>query len=114
MPDRINTAATKLKRCHWVRDDTGMTTLIPGCWPRVHDPDADCTCGEWSEDVAREKINAMKATITRLQAENQNLRNLGRPKIIVYTEGMADGGRVLSARQRRRAMHRSITEAGEP
>lgn len=100
--------------CHWVRDDAGMTMLIPGCWARVHNPDADCTCGEWSEETAREKINAMKAIIIRLQHGNQQLRAMIDRAGIPYPPIEADGGRALTARQRRRAMHKAISESVEP
>lgn len=60
--------------CHWHRAEDGTTTLIPGCWGRVHDPDSDCTCGEWSEGTARETIRNMRAALYRERHRVQTLR----------------------------------------
>lgn len=95
--------------CHWVRTDDGLSHLIPGCWGRVHDPDAPCTCGEWSEDTARRIIRTQGTTITRLQHEAQRLRGALRQHGIPDPTGHA----TMTAEQyrtsrRRRALHRII------
>ena len=101
-------------RCMWHRDDDGNTVLIPGCWARVHDPDAECTCGAWSEDTARKTIRALKNTIYRERDTVQKLRNTLRaaglpdPTYQSIRSTPAD----YTARQRRRDMHKAITEAG--
>lgn len=102
-------------RCHWHREQDGTTILIPGCWARIHNPDADCTCGEWSEDTARKTINSMTATIHRERHTIQTLRRA------LHDAGVPDPTSVLglisqkdyTARQRRKAMHRAITDAGK-
>lgn len=105
------TATRQPVACHWVRADDGLTVLVPGCWDRVHDPDATCTCGEWSEARAREVISGLRANITRAQYDLQRLRQAmrraGLPDPTIATDWKA-----LTARQRRRQMHKAINEAG--
>lgn len=97
--------------CHWIRGDDGFTVLIPGCWGRVHDPDAPCTCGEWSEDHAREVINGLRAHVTRarydLQRLRQAMRQAGVPDPTMPTA--YEDWKTQTARQRRRQMHKAIS-----
>lgn len=101
-------------RCHWVTSD-GHLILIPGCWNRVHDPDAECTCGEWSEHTARATIRSMEASIYRerhrVQILRAELRKAGVPDPTF--QPMNEAPAQYTARQRRRAMHKAITEAGQ-
>ncbi|MFF4409749.1 hypothetical protein [Streptomyces sp. NPDC001404] len=30
--------------CYWWTDPNGDLCLMPGCWARVHEPDAECIC----------------------------------------------------------------------
>ena len=103
-----------LDRCYWVREEDGTTTLIPLCWSRVHDPDAECTCGRWSEATARASIRAMEAHIHRLRHANQKLtqalRAAGLPD---PREAWLMTPKEYTARQRRRAMHQRISDVGE-
>lgn len=94
-------------RCHWHREEDGTTTLIPGCWSRVHDPDAECLCGAWSEDTARQIIRSMQAAIYRERNLVQTLRAALRRAGLPDHPDMADL-REYTARQRRRAMARQI------
>ena len=104
----------ELDRCYWVREEDGTTTLIPLCWSRVHDPDAECTCGRWSESTARASIRAMEAQIYRLRHANQQLAQTLRaaglpdPREAIWTRP-----KDYTARQRRRAMHQRISDVGE-
>lgn len=99
--------------CHWLFQD-GHMVLIPGCWSRVHDPEADCMCGEWSEDIARAEIRSMRAAIYRERHTVQTLRaairsaGLPDPTFQPMSETRAN----YTARQRRREMHKAITDAG--
>lgn len=104
-------------RCHWVRstDEDGheVTILIPGCWGRVHDPEGECTCGEWSEETARAMIRSLRAAIFRERHTTQQLRaalslnNIADPTMPAHTTAE------YTARRRRRDLHRSINEAVE-
>jgi hypothetical protein len=97
-------------RCQWVRDPDGTTTLIPGCWARVHDPDAECTCGEWSEETARETIRGYKHQTYRLAAHLQELESVLRKAGIKHPP--VEWWQGSTARAKRRAMHKAISEAG--
>lgn len=99
-------------RCHWVRSDQGEAILIPGCWGRVHDPDAPCTCGEWSEEEARRVIKGLRQHLYREQHENQHLRAEMRKAGIADRPAPHDF-KAATARQRRRAMHMMISAAGD-
>lgn len=99
-------------RCYWTCEEDGTTTLIPGCWSRVHNPHADCLCTLWSEDTARRTIRSMEAAIYRERNNVQVLRAALRRAGLPDHPEMADT-RQLSARQRRRAMHKAITDAGK-
>ena len=102
--------------CHWHRAEDGTTTLIPGCWGRVHDPDAECTCRAWSEDTARESLRNMQAAVYRerhlVQTLRAALRNAGLPEYPGDTS-IGRNPKDYTARQHRRAMHQAITDAGE-
>jgi hypothetical protein len=107
IPGQTRTVAA----CHWHRAEDGTTTLIPGCWPRIHDPDAECLCGRWSEGTAREIIKGLRNTIYRMGGDIQRMR------LALHAAGLPDHARIFdpkahTARQRRRAMHKAITEAG--
>lgn len=99
-------------RCHWHRDADGNTTLIPGCWSRVHDPDAECLCGTWSEETARETITALKAKITLLCVEQQRLVAALRAVGVSEHPSLFDPA-AHTARRRWKAMHKFISEMGE-
>lgn len=100
------------QRCHWVRSEDGFTTLIPGCWPRVHDCDAPCTCGRWSEDSAAEIIAAKTADLRRLFHQVQQLRQAlaraGLPDPTSPTDYVA-----VQAATKRRRLHAAISKAGQ-
>jgi hypothetical protein len=102
-------------RCYWHREEDGTTILIPHCWSRVHDPDAECTCTEWSEATARETLVAMKDHLQRMTLANQKLaqalRAAGLPDPTLGAWSMS--GKEYTARQRRRAMHRRINAADD-
>ncbi|SIT19851.1 hypothetical protein SAMN05421774_10843 [Gemmobacter megaterium] len=96
-----------LDRCYWAMGEDGFSILIPGCWNRVHDPDAACTCGEWDEDTARETIRGLERHVYAVRHENEKLR------AILRRAGIPDPTRQYdwkaeNARQRRRRMHLSI------
>ena len=103
-------------RCHWVKSEDGTCVLIPGCWARVHDPDADCTCGEWSEASERQTIRSMKASVFReratVQALRAELRKAGLTDPTLMHPAWASPEN-YTARKRRRAMHKAISEAGQ-
>lgn len=99
-------------RCHWVRTDDGFSILVPGCWDRVHDPDAPCTCGEWSEEEARRVIKGLQHNLHRERHENQRLRAKLREAGIADQPALHDF-KTATARQRRRAMHMMISAAGD-
>ena len=94
-------------RCHWIREEDGVTILIPGCWPRVYDPDATCLCGEWSEDEARSVIRSLKRKVMHLARDTERLRRA------LHMAGIDDpttptDWQAESARQARRRMHLAI------
>lgn len=96
-----------LDRCYWARGEDGVSILIPGCWNRVHDPDAACTCGEWDEDTARETIRGLERHVYAVRHENEKLR------AVLRQTGISDPTRrydwkAENARQRRRQMHLPI------
>ena len=98
--------------CYWVHTQNGHATLIPGCWARVHDPVAHCTCGKWSEDMAADEIAGNKRTIYYLRHQIQQLRQA------LARAGIADpttptDWRAANAAAKRRRFHMAITEAGE-
>lgn len=99
------------ERCHWVRSDQGETIMIPGCWDRVHNPDAPCTCGEWSEEEARRLIKGLRQNLYRERHESQRLRAKMREAGIADEAAPYDF-KAATARQRRRAMHMMISAAG--
>lgn len=39
--------------CYWWTDPDGALCLLPGCWARVTDPDAECTCDKLGARLAR-------------------------------------------------------------
>jgi hypothetical protein len=97
--------------CQWVREADGTTTLVPGCWSRVIDADADCACGEWSEATARETIKGLRSSLFRIQHINQQLR------AALKGAGIADptftpNTRSMAARRRRHEMHKAIRTNG--
>lgn len=100
-------------RCYWTKDGDGSAVLIPGCWARVHDPDAPCTCGEWSEETARETIKALRARLYHfghiIQTTRQALKAAGVPD---PTMAEILGPKEYTARRRRKALHQRINEAG--
>lgn len=102
-----------LDRCYWVRGEDGTTTLIPICWSRVHDPDADCTCGEWSEATARETIKGLKRQLYRMAHANQRLaraiKDGGLPDPTAGDWRMTP--KDYTARRKRLEMHRRINGA---
>ena len=98
-------------RCYWHRGDDGHTTLIPGCWARAINPDAQCTCGKWSEETAAATIAAYKTEAYHLRHQIQQLRQA------LARAGIADptnptDWRTVNAAQRKRRFHRAISEAG--
>lgn len=98
-------------RCYWHRDDDGCTTLIPGCWARVHDPDGQCTCGKWREETAAATIAGYKTEACHMLHKIQQLRQA------LTRAGIADpttptDWRAMNAAQRKRRFHRNISEAG--
>ena len=100
------------QHCYWVHTQDGPATLIPGCWGRVHDPAADCTCGKWSEETASETIAAQKKDLYHLGHQIQQLRQA------LKLAGIADpttptDWRAVNAAQRKRRFHRAISEAGQ-
>ena len=100
------------QRCYWTKDEDGAAVLIPGCWSRVHDPEAPCTCGEWSEETARETIRALKDRVYHfghlVQTMRKTIRAAGLPDPY---DGLLLGPKEYTARQRRKAMHQRINEA---
>lgn len=97
-------------RCYWHRDDDGGTTLIPGCWARAVDPDAQCTCGHWSEEIAAEYIHSYKQEVYHLRHQIQQLRQA------LARAGAADpttltDWRAVKAAAKRRRFHAAISEA---
>lgn len=38
--------------CYWWTDPDGALCLLPGCWSRVADPDAECTCATLAARLA--------------------------------------------------------------
>ena len=98
--------------CYWVHTQDGQTTLIPGCWARVHDPVAHCTCGKWSEETAAKCIHVYKQEVYHLHHQIQQLRQA------LARAGAADpttptDWRAVNAAAKRRAIHAAITEAGQ-
>lgn len=93
--------------CHWARMDDGSTVLIPGCWNRVHDPYAACTCGVWDEHTARDTISGLERHVYAVRRENEKLRAIlrkaGIPDPTIHYDWKAE-----NARQRRRRMHLCI------
>lgn len=53
-------------RCTWVApsEDPNARYLIPGCWERVQDWDADCTC-----TTSAEELNELTARVADLEAQ---------------------------------------------
>lgn len=100
-------------RCHWHRGIDGTTTLIPGCWARVHDPDADCLCLVWTQETAAEKIRRLQAHAIRQLATIQTLRKALRAAGITDPTTEIDT-KAYNSRRRRNAMHQRITEADNP
>lgn len=93
--------------CHWARDKNGMTFLIPGCLSRVHDPDAPCTCRDWTAETAGETIRGLQRHIHAVRHENQLLRAALRRAGVKDPTAPVDW-KAETARQRRRTMHRII------
>lgn len=58
-------------RCHWVREQDGTETLIPGCWASVHDP-ANCTCEVPGSALERAK-RARQAAETEVERLREKL-----------------------------------------
>lgn len=58
-------SAQRETRCTWVApsEDPAARYLIPGCWERVQDWDADCTC-----KTSAEELNELTARIAGLEA----------------------------------------------
>jgi peptidoglycan hydrolase CwlO-like protein len=82
-------------RCHWVREQDGTETLIPGCWGSVHDP-ANCTC-----EVPGSALDRAERARQAAEAEVERLREkLARA---------ADRVRELMTRNAR--LHDKLTEA---
>ncbi|MFF5261323.1 hypothetical protein ACFY4C_20465 [Actinomadura viridis] len=53
-------------RCTWVApsEDPNTQLLVPGCWERVQDWDAECTCKTTADEVTD-----LEARVTELEAE---------------------------------------------
>lgn len=100
--------ASDTMKCHWVKLEDGQFALIPGCWDRVHNPEAECTCGQWSASQARQIIKNMRSHIYLARHENQILRTALRAAGLPSPDTLPDWT-TLQARQRRRAMHRAIS-----
>lgn len=103
-------------RCHWVKDDHGNEILIPMCWNRVNDPNDDCLCGEWTEEVARQIIKGLRSTVYRERQRNQvlsdALRRAGISDPTIAQHMMTP--KEYTARRRRREMHKEISDRGCP
>ena len=99
-------------RCHWVHTQDGRATLIPGCWSRVHDPEAECLCGVWSEDAAAEVIKGLRARLFREIHRAQQLQAALDQAGVQYPGSTRETPAQYTARRRRRALHKAITEAG--
>ncbi len=98
--------------CYWHRGDDGQTTLIPGCWARAIDPDAQCTCKKLSEEIAADYINGYKKEVYHLRHKIQQLRHA------LARAGIADptaptDWRAVNAAVKRRRFHEAITESGK-
>ncbi len=59
-----------LGRCHWVRGDDGLETLIPHCWGSINSP-SFCTCDTKGSEVER-------ALYGRMTAEQEVMRLRGK------------------------------------
>lgn len=53
-------------RCTWVApsEDPDARLLVPGCWERVQDWDADCTC-----KTSAEELDELEARVAGLEAQ---------------------------------------------
>lgn len=84
-------------RCHWVREQDGTETLIPGCWGSVHNP-ANCTC-----EVAGSALERAERARQAAETEIERLRE--------KLSSAADRVRDLMTRNAR--LHAHLTEARE-
>lgn len=53
-------------RCTWIApsEDPDARLLVPGCWTRVQDWDADCTC-----KTSAEELDELTARVAALEAQ---------------------------------------------
>jgi hypothetical protein len=83
------------ERCHWVREQDGTETLIPGCWGSVHDP-ANCTC-----EVPGSALERAERARQAAETEVERLRE----KLVSGAE------RVRELMTRNSRLHAQLTEA---
>jgi hypothetical protein len=83
------------ERCHWVREQDGTETLIPGCWGSVHDP-ANCTC-----EVPGSALERAERARQAAETEVERLRE----KLVSGAE------RVRELMTRNARLHAQLTEA---
>jgi len=102
-------------RCHWVHTQDGRTTLIPGCWSRVHDPEAECLCGKWSEAEAARIISGLEGCLYHERHTNHALRMALKKAGITDPTDMTLSLNLkqYTVRQRIRALHRAISATVE-
>lgn len=58
--------ARRESRCTWIApsEDPDARLLVPGCWTRVQDWDADCTC-----KTSAEELDELEARVAALEAQ---------------------------------------------
>ena len=58
--------ARREPRCTWIgpSEDPEARLLVPGCWERVQDWDADCTC-----KTSAEELDELQARVADLEAQ---------------------------------------------
>jgi hypothetical protein len=94
-------------RCVWIApsEDPEARYLVPGCWERVLDWDADCTCKTTAEELAEAEARA-----EQLDGELQRIRDEYHA-LISAVGSHADGRMLLEAADRMSAKWRA-TRAG--
>ena len=66
-------------RCAWIApsEDPDARYLVPGCWERVQDWDAACTCKTSAEELDERdaRIAELEAELDRARDRDQSLRS---------------------------------------